>query len=178
MPGASDDAAVRVLETPRLALRRIAFQDADFMLELLNEPSFLRYVGDRGVRCVDDARRYIETGPMASYARHGFGLFLTELKDSRDAIGICGLLKRDSLSHVDVGFALLPRYWSLGYAFEAASAVLEYGRRECALRRILAITSPDNVPSIGLLAKLGFRFEQMTRLTPEAPEVKLFASEP
>ena len=167
----------RVLETSRLALRRMSPDDAEFILELLNDPSFLRNIGDRGVRTVDDARTYIRTGPMESYERFGFGLYLMELKDTREPIGICGLLKRESLQDVDVGFALLPRFWSKGYAFEAVSAVLAYGRNTLGLKRIVAITSPDNVASINLLSKFGFRFEGMTRLSESSPEIKLFASE-
>ena len=169
--------SVLVLETNRLALRRISVDDAEFMLELLNDPSFVRYIGDRGVRTTDDARKYIQTGPMESYERFGFGLYLVELKDTREPIGICGLLKRESLEDVDVGFALLPRFWSKGYAVEAVSAVLAYGRDTLGLQRIVAITSPDNVASINLLSKFGFRFERMTRLSEGSPEIKLFASD-
>ena len=114
---------------------------------------------------------------MASYERFGFGLYRVERKDGGEPIGICGLLKRDSLEDVDVGFAFLPRSWSNGFAFESAAAVLAYGRRTWGLTRILAITSPDNEASIRLLGKLGFRFERMARLSEEAPEVKVFVSE-
>ncbi|MDP2859906.1 MAG: GNAT family N-acetyltransferase, partial [Bacillota bacterium] len=116
--------SVLVLETNRLALRRLSVDDAEFILELLNDPSFVRYIGDRGVRTKDDARRSIQTGPMESYERFGFGLYLVELKETGEPIGICGLLKRESLQEVDVGFALLPRFWSKGYAVESVSAVL------------------------------------------------------
>ena len=158
-------------------LRQLTPDDAAFMVELLNDPSFLRNIGDRGVRTVDDARTYIRTGPMESYERFGFGLYLMELKDTREPIGICGLLKRESLQDVDVGFALLPRFWSKRYAVEAVAAVLAYGRNTLGLKRIVAITSPDNVASINLLSKFGFRFEGMTRLSESSPEIKLFASE-
>ena len=166
-----------VIETPRLALHRLTTDDADFILELLNEPSFLRFIGDKGVRTREDACRYILDGPMASYERFGFGLYRVERKDGGEPIGICGLLKRDSLEDVDVGFAFLPRFWSNGFAFESASAVLAHGRQTWGLKRILAITSPDNEASIRLLAKLGFRFERMARLSEETPEVKVFAAE-
>ena len=162
------------LETERLVLRRLSRGDAPFLLELLNEPSFLRYIGDKGVRTPDDARRYIEAGPLASYERFGFGLLRVELKESGEPIGMCGLLKRDALPDVDVGFAFLPRFWSKGYAFESASAVLAHARDALGLRRVLAITSPDNEASIRLLGKLGFRFERMTRVPEDGPEVKLF----
>lgn len=166
------------LQTERLHLRRLSpGSDADFIVELLNEPSFLRYIGDKGVRDRASACRYIETGPVASYQRFGFGLLRVELREGGQPIGICGLLKRETLADVDVGFAFLPSYWSQGYAFEAASAVLAEGRAEFGLRRIVAITSPDNEPSIRLLGRLGFRFEGLTRLSESEPPVKLFASE-
>jgi len=164
-----------VLETARLALFRLTPDDAPFIVELLNDPSFLRYIGDRGVRTPDAARRYIETGPMASYERFGFGLYRVDLKATGEPIGICGLLKRDTLSDADVGFALLPRFRASGYAFEAASAVLASARAAHGLERVLAITAPDNVVSIQLLEKLGFRFERRTRLADGAAEINLFA---
>lgn len=166
-----------VLETTRLTLRRFSIDDADFVLELVNDPSFLRHIGDKGVRTRADACQYILTGPIASYERFGFGLFVVELKDSGEPIGMCGLLKRDVLPDADVGFAFLPRFRSRGYAFESASAVLAYARDPCGLARVLAITSVDNVPSISLLGKLGFRFERMTRLTEGGPEISVFASD-
>jgi len=164
-----------VLETERLALRRLTIDDAEFILELLNDPAFLQYIGDKGVRTHADACRYIETGPMASYARFGFGLYRVELKDSGEPIGICGLLKRDSLPDADIGFALLPRYRSKGYAFESAAAVLVLAGDTLGLKRVLAVTSPDNVASISLLEDLGFRFEGMSRLAEDAPEIKVFS---
>jgi RimJ/RimL family protein N-acetyltransferase len=168
---------MRELETDRLRLRPLTFGDAEFIVGLLNEPSFLRYIGDKGVRDRASACRYLEAGPLASYARFGFGLLCVELRPAGVAIGICGLLKRDTLEDVDVGFAFLPGYWGQGYAREAASAVLAQGREEFGLKRIVAITSLDNEASIRLLGRLGFRFERETRLTPEADEVKLFSSE-
>jgi RimJ/RimL family protein N-acetyltransferase len=167
---------VTVVETDRLVLRRLTVDDAEFILELLNEPSFLRYIGDRGVRNLDDARQYILTGPVASYDQHGFGLYLTALREPEVAIGICGLLKRESLEDVDIGFAFLPKYWSKGYAFESASAVMDYGRGVLELQRIVAVTAPDNDASIRLLAKLGMRFEKMVTLAEAGPESKLFAA--
>jgi RimJ/RimL family protein N-acetyltransferase len=164
-----------VLETTRLTLRRLTPADAPFILELLNDPSFLRYIGDKGVRTREDAVGYITAGPIASYERHGFGLFLVELKEGRVPIGICGLLKRDWLEDVDVGFAFLPRFWSQGYARESASAVLDFGRDRWRLARILAITSPDNVASIGLLTKVGFRLDRVARWPDERSEINVFA---
>jgi len=167
---------VSVVATDRLVLRRLSTDDAEFILELLNEPSFLRFIGDKGVRTLDDAREYILRGPVDSYERNGFGLYLTVLKEGGVPIGICGLLKRESLEDVDVGFAFLPRFWSRGYAFESASAVMAYGRSALGLKRIVAVTNPDNDGSIRVLEKLGLRFEKMVRLSEDGPEIKLFAS--
>jgi [ribosomal protein S5]-alanine N-acetyltransferase len=163
-----------LLETPRLELRRLSEDDAPFMLELLNDPSFIQNIGDRGVRTIDEARDYIALGPIASYARFGFGLYLVELKAPRTPIAICGILKREQLPEPDIGFAFLPAYWSKGYAREAASAVNAYARDTLALPRLLAIVSPSNARSIRLLERLGFTFTSLTRLTPEADELKLY----
>jgi RimJ/RimL family protein N-acetyltransferase len=164
-----------VFETERLELRRLTVEDAPFILRLLNEPSFLQHIGDRGVRNLADAKQYILSGPVASYEAHGFGLFLVELKDTHLPIGICGLLKRDALDDVDIGFAFVPESWSKGYAFEAASATLAYARDTHQLNRVVAITSPDNVGSINLLVKLGFYFDRMVLMPGDKAEVKLFA---
>jgi ribosomal-protein-alanine N-acetyltransferase len=168
---------VRVLETQRLALRTMSTDDANFILELLNDPSFLRYIGDRGVRTGADACEYVSKGPLASYERFGFGLYVVEVKDSGEPAGICGLLKRDVLEDVDIGFALLPQFRSRGYAFESATSVLRDARDRLGLKRVAAIVSPDNVASIGLLGKLGFRFERMVRMSADSPEISLFARE-
>ena len=164
-----------VLETDRLALRRLTEEDAPFILRLLNEPSFLQHVGDRGVTNLADAKQYILSGPVASYERHGFGLFLVELKESGAPIGICGLLKRDALDDVDLGFAFVPESWFKGYAFESTTATLAYAHDTHHLKRLVAITSQDNVASIKLLVKLGFYFERMVLMPGDRAEVKLFA---
>lgn len=166
-----------ILETERLVIRKLSADDAEFIVELLNQPSFLRYIGDKGVRNNVDAVQYIQTGPLASYERFGFGLYLVELKETGVPIGICGLLKRDSLPDVDVGFAFLPAYWSQGYALESAAAVMNYGKEVLGLRRIVAITSPDNDASIRLLEKIGLRFEGMIKLSSDQSEVRLFGSD-
>jgi len=165
---------VPVIETIRLTLERLTPDDAPFILRLLNEPSFLQYIGDRGVRTLDDAKLYIEAGPMAMYERAGFGLFRVDLKSTGEPIGICGLLKRDTLDDVDVGFAFLPEHWRRGYAYESARASMIYGRDVHALARIVAITALENPASIALLEKLGFQFERTVRLTPEGDELRLF----
>jgi len=169
--------SAHVLETERLTLRELNAGDAAFILELLNEPSFLHNIGDRGVRTIEDAVQYILKGPVESYARHGFGLWLVELKDAGTPAGICGLVKRDALPDADIGYAFLPRFWSRGYAYESAAAVMSHARGALGLRRVLAITNPDNAGSIKVLEKIGLRFERLTRLSEDAPEIMLFASE-
>ena len=166
---------MKVLETDRLILRRLSLEDAEFILRLLNEPSWLQFIGDKGVRSLEDARSYILQGPLEMYSRLGFGLYLVELRNEGLPIGMCGLIKRDSLPDVDIGFAFLPAYWAKGYAYEAASAVMAHGK-ELGLNRIVAITSPDNDSSARLLEKLGLRFEEMLQLTPGSAEVRLFGS--
>ena len=144
------------------------------MLELLNEAGFLRFIGDKGVRTIEDARDYILKGPIDSYRNLGFGLYLTSLRESAAPIGICGLVKREALPDVDVGFAFLARYWSKGYASEAAAAVLAYGRDDLRLGRIIAITAPDNHGSIAVLEKIGLRLEGRIKLAEDGAELLLF----
>jgi [ribosomal protein S5]-alanine N-acetyltransferase len=167
---------VSMIETKRLLVRPITPDDAPFILTLLNEPSFLRYIGDKQVRNLEDARQYILNGPVASYERHGFGLCLIELQENQTPIGMCGVLKREELPDPDIGFALLPDYWNKGFAFEAASAVLNDARERLKLERILAITSLDNDASIDLLQRLGFGFEGVIRLAPDREQLRLFAT--
>ncbi len=169
---------MEVLRTNRLVLRWLSTEDAEFVYELVNDPDWLRYIGDRGVRTLDDARGYLLHGPIAMYARHGFGLYCVELRESGAPIGICGLLKREALEDVDIGFAFLPHYRARGYAYEAAAATLEYGRRTLELSRIVAIVSPENHVSMRLLQKLGLTLERTLRLAPEAEEVCLFGPTP
>jgi RimJ/RimL family protein N-acetyltransferase len=166
-----------VLETDRLQLRRLSLDDAEFILRLLNEPSFIQNIGDRGVRTIDDAGAYILKGPIASYEKFGFGLWIVETKSAGLPVGICGLLKRDVLEDVDVGYALLPEFCSQGYAFESASAVMSYAREKLGAKRVLAVVNADNQRSIRLLGKMGFRYERMVRLAEDAPEIKLFAAQ-
>src|SRR6202166_373496 len=164
---------MNVLQTERLALRHLDLNDDAFILELLNDAAFLRFIGDKGVRTLGDAREYVQKGPIDSYGRHGFGLYATCLLDGTPA-GICGLVKRDGLADVDVGFAFLSRYRSKGYASESAAAVLLHARQVLRLQRIVAITSPDNWGSIAVLEKIGLKFAGMIKLAEHDSEVKLF----
>lgn len=165
------------LETPRLRLREVSDADAAFMLELLNEPAFLRNIGDREVRTVAEAASYIHDRFTTAYERYGFGTWMVELKGSGEPVGTCGLIKRDTLGDIDLGFAFSERCWSRGFGFESASAVMDYGWKVVKLSRLVAVVASHNTPSIRLLEKLGFRYEKMVRLKPEDPELMLFSIE-
>ncbi|GAC1630349.1 MAG: GNAT family N-acetyltransferase [Nevskia sp.] len=166
--------SVIVCETRRLILRRVEPTDAAFIVELLNDADFLRFIGDKNVRTLDDARGYIENGPRASYAQHGFGLWLVHGKDVGLPIGLCGLVKRDTLDDVDLGFAFLPAWRGRGYAFEAAAATLAHGRDAFGLRRIVAIASPDNEPSAALLRRVGMRDAGCVTLSGDTQSLSFF----
>jgi RimJ/RimL family protein N-acetyltransferase len=166
---------LKVIETDRLILRWLSTDHAEFILLLLNDPSWLHFIGNRGVRTIQDAHNYILNGPVEMYARLGFGLYIVELKEGGIPIGLCGLIKRDSLDDVDIGFAFLPKYWAKGYAYESASAVMAYGKGVLGLKRIVAITSSGNYSSARLLEKLGLQYEQMVKFPEEDQEVRLFA---
>jgi RimJ/RimL family protein N-acetyltransferase len=168
---------INTLETERLTIRHLSTDDAPFILELLNEPSFIQNIGDRNVRSIPDAELYILKGPVASYKKNGFGLDLVVLKETGESIGICGLIKRDTLDDVDIGYAFLPRFWSQGYAVESALAVREYGQQVHSLKRIVAITLPENKGSVRVLEKIGLIFEKMIKLDGDDDELMLFAIE-
>lgn len=176
-PDATESTRI-VLETPRLRLRQLVEADAPFILRLLNEPSWLRFIGDRGVRTLDDARAYIRNGPRQMYASAGFGLWLVELRESGAAVGMCGLLRRTTLPDVDIGFAFLPGHWGQGYAYEAAEATLRHGRDAHGLTRIAAITLPDNTSSRKLLARLGMVCERTVQLPNDPAELLYYATTP
>jgi ribosomal-protein-alanine N-acetyltransferase len=144
-----------VIQTERLHLRKLTLDDAPFILKHVNEPSFIENIRDSGVRNLDDAEGYLTKGPLASYEKYGFGLCLMELRESKTPIGMCGLLKRDTLDFPDIGYSLDPAFWKKGYASEAAAAVLDYGFGELGMTRVLAITSPSNEASARLLLRLG-----------------------
>jgi RimJ/RimL family protein N-acetyltransferase len=160
--------------TERLLLRRFVLEDAEFVVRLLNEPSFLKYIGDRGVRSLEEAHEYLRSGPLASYEKHGFGLYLVQLREQHTAIGMCGLLQRDTLPDVDLGFAFLPEYWRFGYALESAKATLDYARQELGLKRVVAVVSAENERSIRLLEKLGLVDQGQLQLAAD-DVVQLFA---
>jgi RimJ/RimL family protein N-acetyltransferase len=170
-------AATVVLETPRLILRRFTLDDAAFVHAMVNDPDWIEHIGDRGVRTLEDARAYIRDRTLAQYERLGFGMYVVTLRGSGQAVGSCGLIRRESLNDVDIGFAFLPEYRGQGYATEAAAAVLDYGVKSAGLKRIVAIVSAANHRSIRILERIGLRFERMLKLPDENEEIPLYAYE-
>ncbi len=162
-----------VAETTRLRLRWLNGDDAGFILELLNDPDWLANIGDKGVGDLDSARRYIESGPQAMYAARGFGLNLVELHDGTP-VGLCGLIRRENLPDVDVGYAFLPGHRGKGYAREAVTATLADAQRSFGLTRVIAITKPHNARSAKLLTDMGFAREGTITFQAGAPEALLF----
>lgn len=165
-----------ICESERLVLRRARPEDAAFVLQLLNQPSWIRNIGDRGVRTLGDAERYIDTRMLEPFRTLGYGMNVVELKATRAPIGLCGLVRRETLADPDLGFALLDAWAGHGYALEAATAVMAHARDVLKLRRILAITSVANERSAKLLAKLGFVFERRASLTPGTEELNIYAA--
>lgn len=171
--------AARVLMTERLALRELEPGDAPFILSLLNDPAWLRHIGDRGVRTVQAARAYLEERMISMYARNGFGLWRVEPKEGGAAMGVCGLVKRDQLPEADLGFAFMPEYRGQGYAYEAALASRDYATGALGMPRLLAITSPANAASARLLGRLGFVAErEMPWEGDEKDQVAVYAFSP
>lgn len=168
---------VVVVETERLQLRQFDTGDAGFILDLLNDPGWLRHIGDRGVRSLDDARQWIESRLIDGYQRQGFGFWAVHRRGETGLLGLCGLIKRDTLPEVDVGYAFLPQHRGQGYAREATRACLLHGHQACGLRRILAITSPENIPSQRVLDAVGMKLVDRRVLTGEAHATWVYAWE-
>jgi RimJ/RimL family protein N-acetyltransferase len=167
---------VTILETARLRLRSATPDDAAFYFDLVNDPAFIEHIGDRGIRTLDQAREALLSGPIAMQETRGHSLYVAELKEGGAAIGMCGLIKRDTLDEIDLGYAYLPAWRGQGYAWEAARAVLDFAPT-LGIRRLLAITSPNNIASNGLLRKLGMRFERFIHLVPEDAGTNLYSIE-
>jgi len=167
----------QILETERLTLREFTAEDDDFIIKLLNSPGWTKYIGKSKVQTSDDAKKHLLNGPIKSYKTNGFGLSLVTLKSNNASIGMCGLIKRETLEYIDIGFAFLPEYTCFGYAFEIASATLDYAKHTLNLKKIVAITSTDNISSVKLLEKIGLKFEKNIRLKDDIEEVLLFGIE-
>ena len=166
-----------ILRSDRLILSELTAVDAPFIIELLNDSGFLEYIGDKGVRNLDDARAYIENGPGASYRKNGFGLYRVALATDNVPIGMCGLVKRDGLDHADIGYAFLPQFRGQGYALESARVVLDHAWTVLNMDRILAVTTPVNKGSIRLLEQLGLHFDHLMRLPGDSHDVCLYVIE-
>lgn len=166
---------MKIAETIRTIIRHLTVDDADFMLELLNQPSFIKYIGDRNVRTVEQARDYIETRFIASYKKNGYGLYLVKLKENNLPIGINGFVKRDTLPDADIGFAFLPQFCGQGYAFESSVGVMDYGKNILGLKRVLAITTQDNESSGKLIEKVGLKFEKLIKQPHDENELRLYS---
>lgn len=164
-----------ILETERLVLREFMLSDADFIIQLLNTKTWIKYIGDRNIKSIAAAENYLLNGAIKSYKENGFGLYMVELKISKTPIGMCGIIKRDSLEFPDIGFALLPNYEGKGYAFEMAKAMLVYAKETLMLPDILAITLPSNKSSIKLLEKIGLKFKRLISFPDDKEELMLFA---
>ena len=164
-----------VLQTQRLILRKLKLNDTAFIIELVNSPGWLQYIGYRNIHTTEDAIRYLEDGPLKSYEQNGFGLLLIQLKTTKAPIGMCGLLKRDALPLPDLGYALLPAYEGKGYITEATSAYLAYVEQQLQIEKLMAITNLDNAKSIRVLEKLNFVFERYMNLSGDDHSVRLFS---
>ena len=164
----------KILETERLCLREFTLNDAAFVQQLVNTPSWLEFIGDRNIRSLEASQNYIQNSLLQSYATNGFGLWLMELKETKIPIGMCGLVKRDSLEDIDIGFALLPEFGRKGYTYEAAKATMNYAKDTLNIQKIVAITDTKNVASIGLLNKIGLQFKKELQLS-EDDTVLLFS---
>ncbi|HMJ46518.1 MAG TPA: GNAT family N-acetyltransferase [Ferruginibacter sp.] len=164
-----------ILETNRLILRQFTFQDTIFIIELLNSPGWLEFIGDRNVKTHKEAKAYLLNGPIKSYAENGFGLGLVKTKNDNTTIGMCGLIKRDELEYPDIGFAFLPGWSGKGYAYEIAEAVMEYAENQLGLPAVLAITTAANNSSIKLLVKLGLKFLKIISFPGKEEELMLFS---
>lgn len=166
-----------IARTSRLLVRQLSLADAPFILRLLNEPSWIEFIGDKQVHDLAAAKAYLADGPIKMYVEQGIGMYLVTHKDSGESLGLCGLLKRDTLEDVDLGLAFLPQHWGAGYAREAAAAVLDFGRKQLGLQRIVAITLPHNSACIALLERLGFTHEKDVAFAPDNETLRLYGTD-
>jgi len=163
-----------ILETEQLKLREFTLTDTDFIVALVNSPGWLQYIGDRNIKTEEQARTYLENGPLKSYRDNGYGLWLVEKKDDKTPVGMCGIINRDTLDNPDIGFAFLPEYCGQGYAFEVASATMAYAKNELKLPTIAAITVPENQRSINLLEKIGLTYQKHFSMPNSTEELLLY----
>ena len=166
---------MEILETERLQILEFTKKDAAFMLELVNEPAWIEFIGDKNVNNLEEAANFIENKLRPSYKENGFGLFLVKLKEPNISIGMCGLVNRPGLDNIDIGFAFLAAHRKKGYAFESSKAMIKYAKDTLKIPTLVAITNPNNEASGKLLEKLGFRFDTLIDLAEDGKDVcKLF----
>lgn len=170
----TDTQQFSILETERLYLRRLMRDDAEFILRLLNEPSWLEYIGDKEVSNLNDAKKYIELSAITMYQQFGFGLLLVLDKNNDTPMGLCGLMKRDNLQHADLGYAFLPEFWQQGYALEAVKCILKYAKEQHQISKLLALTKSSNTTSINLLKKINFQFDRDLKLFENEENLQIF----
>ncbi|AKU24095.1 GNAT family N-acetyltransferase [Massilia sp. MB5] len=168
---------MKILATARLTLRTLETSDAPFFLQMINDPSWIENIGDKGIRTVAEAEKNIEQGPVLMQRRLGYSLYLVERSSDGVPVGLCGLIKRDALPDADIGYAIWPEYWGEGYAYEAAAAVVLHARDSIGLVRLLGITSPQNLRSNNLLKKLGLSFVRVVRFKDDGSDTNLYSLE-
>ncbi|WP_417874166.1 GNAT family N-acetyltransferase [Xanthomarina gelatinilytica] len=167
-----------IAETNRLLISKLTLEDASFILELTNTPHFIKYVGNKNLKTLEDSKNYLKEGTLKSYKNFGFGFYKLQLKQEQNkTIGTCGLVKREQLDHVDIGFAMLPGYEGKGFGLEASKEILKLAKNTFKLTRILAITLPTNSNSIKLLEKLGLTYEKRVKPFEDDEELLLFAKD-
>ncbi|AJD52302.1 Protein N-acetyltransferase, RimJ/RimL family [Thalassospira xiamenensis M-5 = DSM 17429] len=163
-----------ILETKRTLVRHATHDDAPFIMQLLNEPGWIRFVGDRNIHDLDAARKFIDDRLLSSYLKHGFGLYIVDEKATHTAIGLCGFVKRDTLDAPDIGYAITESRQGMGYAFEVSNALIDYGYDVLGFERIFGYTLPDNTVSLKLLTKLGLTYERDQDVNNSGETCKLF----
>jgi RimJ/RimL family protein N-acetyltransferase len=165
-----------IAETHRLLISKLSLDDGPFFLELVNTPNWLKYIGDRNLKTVEDAKTYLKNGTLKSYNNFGFGFYKLQLKEENNkTIGTCGLIKRDALECVDLGFAMLPNYERKGFGYESSVAILKLAKEQFKLHKVAAITLPENTSSIKLLEKLGLSYEKTIKPFEDDEELLFFA---
>ena len=163
-----------ITETDRLRIRQLTENDAAFALKLYTSKPFLRFVGDKSLSSVDDARQYLIDGPITMYRTHGIGLYMVELRHCQTPLGICGLIKRDTLDDIDIGYGFLPEFFGMGYGYESTKAVMNFGKNTLKLKKLVAITTEDNADSIKLLSRLGLSFARNIEEAEGQPALGLY----
>ena len=166
-----------IANTKRLSLRKIDLNDADFMLELLNDKTFINSINNRNIRDIEQAKTYIQEKMLISYRLHKYGMYIVEITETQERIGVCGLVFRDQFEYPDIGYAYLQRYHGKGYAKEAAFALLEYIKGEKEFKKILAICQAQNLASISVIEAMGFNYEKIVRLDGEDKDLNYYSAD-